>query len=101
MAKVTYDTNIIDEFATQLYRQADSIVASYTLLGALVGGLVGYMVGNSFGAGSPAAVVFALVCAAVGYGLAQPRAFLLRLQAQQALCQVQIEKNTRAPIPPT
>jgi hypothetical protein len=33
----------------------------------------------------------------VGYSLAQDKAFQLKLQAQVALCQVQIELNTHRP----
>ncbi|MGC3999795.1 MAG: hypothetical protein QM767_21060 [Anaeromyxobacter sp.] len=44
--------------------------------------------------------VFALLGSLVGlliYKLAQERAFMLRLNAQLALCQRQIELNTRGP----
>ena len=46
--------------------------------GALIGGSIG-----------------ALVLGLIAFSLGQQKAFALRLQAQVALCQVQIEANTR------
>jgi len=95
---VKYDADIIVAFAARLYKQASSIVAAYKVLGALLGLL---------GGGAAAALVRqensmvmlaavgALIAGAVGYIRGQERAFTLRLNAQTALCQVQIEQNTR------
>lgn len=86
-----YDENIIQEFAAKLYDQAQLIVFMYTVGAALIGGLGGYFVADGGGA-----VVGALVLGAIGYGVGSSRAFVLKLTAQTALCQVQIERNTRA-----
>lgn len=42
------------------------------------------------------ALIGLLVGAGIGFALGQERAFKLKLEAQVALCQVQIEKNTTA-----
>ena len=95
MAK--YEAQVIVQFADDLYRQAGSLPATYTVLGALVGLVIGgglfaaYEGGALIGAG-----LGALLLGAVGLKVGQQRAFALKLQAQVALCQVQIEENTRA-----
>ena len=91
-----YDPIIVTKFADRLYSRAAAIIALYGFAGAVfgagagvalfstmrwsvaVGGFFGMLVGLFFGA-------------AIG----EDRASLLKLQAQQALCQLQIEWNTR------
>ena len=46
---VSYDAQIIVTFAERLYKQADSIAATYAIVGALVGAGIGAAVGNAFG----------------------------------------------------
>ena len=87
---VKYDPRIIGTFAEALYSRANWIVFIWTVIGGLGGALV---------LGLYLAKVGALIGLAVG-GLmgffeGQSRSFLLRLQAQLALCAVQIEINTR------
>jgi hypothetical protein len=95
---VKYDAEVIVTFAESLYRQASSIVRTYTvvavLAGLFVGGVVGHVVTDT-GGWLAGAVVGALLFGFAGFRLGQQRAFVLRLQAQVALCQVQIEANTR------
>ena len=95
--QVVYDPRLIETFAGKLYEQAASIVSTWTLLGALFGGVFGLLAGARFGSELLGAGLAAIVAGGIGYTLAQPRAFLLKLQAQQALCQVRIEANTRPP----
>lgn len=90
-----YDPSIIEQYAERLYKKASSIVVSYTISGALLGFLpfavlsvfdqraliLAFCLGISFGL--------------VGWELGREKAFQLRLQAQTALCQAQIEANTR------
>ena len=40
-------------------------------------------------------IVFAIFTGALGYGMGREKAFLIKLQAQIALCQAKIEENTR------
>lgn len=95
---VTYDAQIIVVFAESLYRQASTIVATYTVLGVLAGGFGGAVLATAIHSDSRliGVGIGALVVGIVGYSIGQQKAFGLRLQAQVALCQVQIEANTRA-----
>jgi hypothetical protein len=113
----TYEPQFLEEFADRLYKQAAEIISQ-----AVVGGIVGgFLVGALFGAGvgivltalnrTPApsgdipsivssggviaGCLFAIVGGVIGYFTGKEKSFELRLKAQQALCQLQIEKNTR------
>ena len=90
----TYDDRIIRKFAERLYSRANSIIALYTLLGIVAGGAAGYGVNSYLHIGTPF-LVGLLVGAVLGFALGREKAFELKLQAQVALCQVQIEQNTR------
>jgi hypothetical protein len=96
---IQYDPAVIRDFAKALYDEADALsfragVKGFLLGGALAGGmsLIGFH-------DQTAAFVGGLVGGAVGYAIgvggAAAQAFSLRLQAQMALCQVEIERNTR------
>jgi hypothetical protein len=87
---LTYDAKVIYQFAERLYNRANSIVATYTAIGLIAG----YIAGSVLGGGSAILVGMAVI-GALGYALGNERAFLLKLQAQTALCHVQIEENTR------
>ena len=91
-----YDSALIETFADRLYAQAKSIVIKYTCVFGIVVGLLATALGM---AAKMDAAVFGIIGLAVGgylgYSFAQEKAYQLRLQAQTALCQVQIEKNTR------
>jgi len=101
---IKYNKVVIQSYADALYSQALGIEVIYTILGFLLGTAGG--VGLTLGAASVvgmapdagATIIFGVlggpIPALIGFFLARPRAFLLRLQAQQALCFVQIEQNT-------
>lgn len=101
-----YDPKVIEEFASKLYARAESIVVSTTVLGGLLGLLVGLIAGFVLGAElrlDPMIVVVAVIVsvagfAVIGYMRGTERAFALRLQAQQALCQVEIERHVRVAV---
>lgn len=102
---MSYDPQIIVQFAASLYARAAALIRSYTVWGALVGllvaGAIGGFVGSSVaGSGGGAAFVLGLIGALLGgyggYQAGLEKAFSLKLQAQIALCQVQIEFNTRS-----
>jgi hypothetical protein len=86
-----YDAAIIHEFAARLYRQADSLAYTYAIVGGLIGLLPTYAVSRS----GAVALVVAAVLGSIGFSLGRAAGFKLRLQAQTALCQAQIEANTR------
>ena len=96
MASTPYNPLIIQSFADRLYAQAGAIVLRSVLLGVLLGvGVcaVGVLVGPSELV--LVGVVVTVLGAIVGWLVGDSRAYLLRLQAQQALCLLQIEINTR------
>lgn len=93
-----YDPTVIQQFADQLYERASRLVLTYAGLGFLLGGLVGAGFGASQIGGEVPLIsgfVGAVLLAALFAVAAQSRAAALRLQAQTALCQVQIEWNSR------
>ena len=99
-----YDANIIQTFAVALYKKAKAVVIDYTVRGAVLGALCGFallLFMNTRGANNPPAnaggliIILVLVFGLIGYRIGKSRAFDLKLKAQTALCQVQIEKNTR------
>lgn len=102
MASPSYDPIVIRKFAKALYSRARSIILVWTFIGAAIGGGGGYFLGSGWvlsGSNVDAELVFAAVGLAllggVGFVFGSARAFMLKLQAQIALCQVQIEENTR------
>jgi hypothetical protein len=95
---VPYDPRVIQRFADRLYRQANSIIAVSTLIGAIVGGVGGYLAGQGSHNNSSAATfagVGAIVAGLIGLYIGVQMAFFLKLRAQMALCQMAIEANTR------
>lgn len=97
-----FDPAIIETFARRLYSQAARIVfrygTLYALLGSAVSALVFYYMpaAASRGIGPWLIFVIVIVFALIGVSIGNEKAFDLRLRAQIALCQVQIERNTRA-----
>lgn len=87
---ITYDSKIINEFAVRLYDKASAVVRNYTILGMLIGCAAGFAAAKGIGA-----VIGIFIGAAVGYMIGKDKAFIYKLQAQTALCQAQIEANTK------
>ena len=96
---VTYDPRVVREFADRLYRRARFVVALYTgvsiLAGLILGVAVGQFLATTGGVQGIPAALLALVFGVLGFVRGRERVFALKLQAQTALCQVQIEENTR------
>lgn len=87
---IDYDPDVIRGFADALYQRAANIVIINAAIFGVVGGAVGYGLN-----GGVTAVVGLAIGAGIGYYLGLQKTFLLKLQAQTALCQVKIEENTR------
>jgi hypothetical protein len=87
---ISYDPNVIRGYANALYRRADFIVLIWTIAGALLGAALFSLYDQKVGP-----ILGLMIGGIVGSFEGQSRSFLLRLQAQLALCQVQIEANTR------
>jgi outer membrane lipoprotein SlyB len=93
----SYDSSVIVAFADKLYSQAATVAATYAAIGALVGAGVGAAIGNAVSADFLIpALAGAIVVGAIAFQLGRQKGFALRLQAQVALCQVEIETNTRS-----
>jgi hypothetical protein len=93
-----YDPTVIQRFADRLYEEANRIVYTYAVGGFVIGGVGAGALGMSAGgigavpiAGLVGGVVLGCLFAIAGYA----KGNAMRLQAQTALCQVQIEANSR------
>lgn len=99
---VRYDENIIQQHAAALYRQAERIARGMAARGALyglaAGAVIGYVLRDQAAHEllALAAVALAALGAYQGWQIGTARGFTLRLEAQTALCQAAIERNTRA-----
>lgn len=96
---MTYDATVIEQLADNLYKQAATVERLLALAGAFMGLIVG--IGSMLATGESGMMIgggvfLAAVGGVLGFVAAKGRAFALRAQAQQLLCQVAIEKNTRA-----
>ena len=96
-----YDPKVIQLFADKLYKKANSIIALYTFVGLMIGGVGGFSLGHYSGDMTIiqwAAIIAALIAGLLGFAIGREKAFLLKLQAQTALCQMKIEQNTSGKI---
>jgi uncharacterized integral membrane protein len=97
---IRYDPKVIQKFADLLYSRADFIVMVFVLVFMLIGAVFGavalFFLMESTTSGVAGLVLGALIGGLIGYSVGQAKAFILRLQAQCALCMIQIENNTRS-----
>lgn len=102
-----YDASILEQFADDLYSRARWVVlttaAKYGVVGIVLSLLLAlavlqYQVNPPIPNNTVAGlvIVFTLVAITLGVSAGRAKAFQLKLQAQQILCQRQIEVNTRA-----
>lgn len=92
---VEYDVAVIQKFAAKLYAEASRIVAGLFVLFGILGA---FGLAILFGGRVQEPILYwfgVLFSACIGGAIGQARSFHLRLQAQMALCQAQIERNTR------
>lgn len=97
VSKAIYDPNIIHKHAKNLYRRANMTLILYGICGALIGyGLVELAAEElMIKLETIKKAMMAVLTALLGIYIGRVRSFELLLQAQTALCQVQIELNTR------
>ncbi len=85
---VKYDYQLIQKFADRLYAEANGVVIHSTVVATMVGIITHVQT-----------IGFVLVCAVVaggmGYVRGREKAFTLKMQAQQVLCLMSTERNTR------
>ncbi|HEX8671558.1 MAG TPA: hypothetical protein VF710_06705 [Longimicrobium sp.] len=87
---------MIQKYAGMLYQRALTIVWLYTAAGVFLGLLLGASAGVfAPAAGASGAFIGVLAGAFIGWNIGSQKAFWMELQAQIALCQVEIEANTR------
>jgi hypothetical protein len=104
MSSPQFDPNIIERYAEQLYRKADSVRVGSAITGAVLGVVFGGVPISPVGAYLPIPSTFglatillgAILGAFLGYAIGEGRAFRIRLQAQLVLFQLQLERNTSA-----
>jgi hypothetical protein len=99
-----FDPTIIERFAERLYEKAHAFVVGSVVAGAALGVAFGAVPLTSLGESWPipssfgfaTMLVGAVAGAILGYRIGDARSFAYMLQAQTALCQLQIERNTAA-----
>ena len=104
--RVDYEPHVIEEFASSLYRKALSASRGSTVVGVFLGAAFGGIPLTSLGAhwpiphafGFATMLVGAIAGGLVGHVIGEARAFGYKLQAQAALCQVEIQRNTQASV---
>ncbi|MGZ4280536.1 MAG: hypothetical protein ACXVQ4_00440 [Gaiellaceae bacterium] len=97
----TFDATIMEEFARQLMHKADSVRVGSSIAGGIVGVIFGAVPLTPLSSVWPIPAIFGfatillggLAGVLVGYVVGEGRAFRLRVQAQTALFQVDIEKR--------
>jgi hypothetical protein len=87
---VTYDGELLHAYADRIHRTAAGTVLMYAVGGLITGASIGLVTRDL-----QATAIAAILVGVLGTVLGRARAFRLKLEAQLALCQAQIEKNTR------
>jgi uncharacterized integral membrane protein len=105
-AAAGYDPKIIERFADQLLRKADTVRVGFAVGGGIFGVFVGAVpltplrsvwgVPASFGVAT--IIVGALLGILIGYVVGEGRAFRYRVQAQSAIFQLEIERRVSAAV---
>jgi glucose-6-phosphate-specific signal transduction histidine kinase len=94
-----YEPAVLERWAEKLYSRARLLALSYGVAGALIGGCIGAAVAFAMKAHGSDQNAFVIGAASLGLavGIAEGfrKSFMLRLEAQRTLCQLEIEKNTR------
>jgi hypothetical protein len=106
MSGTGYDPKIIERFADQLLRKADTVRVGCAVGGGIFGVFVGAVPltplkavwGVPPGFGIATVIVGALLGVLVGYVIGEGRAFRFRVQAQSAIFQLEIERRVSSAV---
>ena len=101
-----YDPKIIERFADQLLRKADTVRVGFAVGGGIFGSFVGAVPltplksvwGVPAGFGVATIIVGALLGVLIGYVIGEGRAFRYRVQAQSAIFQLEIERRVTSAV---
>jgi hypothetical protein len=104
--RVDYDPQVIEQFAASLYRKAIAARKGSIAVGVVIGLVFGAIPLTSLGDhwpiphafGFATMMVGVIIGGGIGYVIGDARAFGYKLQAQAALCQVEIQRNTQASV---
>lgn len=102
MENAVYDIALLQNMANRLNRQSKSVVVIYTVASAIFFSAIfyysasmGQIVNSYFNLAPVKSLGIGLLIGVVlGFALGQKKSAQLKLAAQLALCQIQIEKNT-------
>ena len=105
-AAAGYDPKIIERFADQLLRKADTVRVGCAVGGGIFGVFVGAVPltplrsvwGLPAGFGVATIIVGALIGILLGYVIGEGRAFRYRVQAQSAIFQLEIERRVSSAV---
>lgn len=95
-----FDPTLLRTLAEKLNTQARTAVLVGIIAGAVTGGLFGFAASLIFMTSQSYLIPGAVVGAVLGIVAGRRKAQALKLQAQMALCQIQIEENTRQKMTP-
>jgi hypothetical protein len=106
MSGAGYDPKIIERFADQLLRKADTVRVGCAVAGGIFGVFVGSIPltplktvwGVPPGFGVATIIVGALLGVLIGYVIGEGRAFRFRVQAQSAIFQLEIERRVTSAV---
>jgi hypothetical protein len=106
MSGAGYDPKIIERFADQLLRKADTVRVGCAVGGGIFGVFVGSVPltplksvwGVPAGFGVATIIVGALLGVLIGYVIGEGRAFRYRVQAQSAIFQLEIERRVTSAV---
>jgi F0F1-type ATP synthase assembly protein I len=90
-----YDPSLLRTLAEQLNAQARTAVVVGIIAGVVTGGLFGFAASLIFMTSHSLLIPGSVVGAVIGIFAGRRKAQALKLQAQMALCQIQIEENSR------
>ncbi len=92
---VVYDPKVVEEYAERLYQQSRSIVTCHFFIGVFAGMLIFAKVADIMVCGfDPLIISIGVVIGAVmGYGSGQNRSAEMKLEAQLALCRVEVARR--------
>lgn len=104
MSSPLFDPTVMERYAEQLYRRADSVRIGSIVVGAALGIAFGAAPLSPVGEFLPVPSTFgvatillgAVLGGFIGFAVGEGRSFRIRLQAQLVLFQLQLERNTAA-----